>query len=74
MVSNEARVGLHQHYFGENTLLPAFLAVSDVQAGQGEVMDYLDEMGIDPMIMVKVLTTRPDDIFILLPEELQGFG
>jgi hypothetical protein len=74
IASTDALVGVHQHYFGENTLLPAFLAVSDVQAGQGAVMVYLDEMGIDPRIMVKALTTRPDDIYIFLPEELQSFG
>jgi hypothetical protein len=73
-VSREALVGVHQHYFGENTYLPAFLAVSDVQAGQGEVMAFLDDMGIDPMIMVKALLTRPDDIYILLPEELVDYG
>lgn len=73
-VSRGALVGVHQHYFGENTYLPAFLLVSDIQVGQGEVMAYLDEMGIDPMMMAKALMTPPDDIYILLPEELEGFG
>lgn len=73
-VSREGLVGVHQHYFGENTLLPAFLAVSDVQSGQGEVMAYLDEMGVDPLLMAKALVTPPDDIYILLPDELQALG
>jgi hypothetical protein len=72
-VSRQAMVGVHQHYFGTNTYLPAFLLVSDIQVGQGEVMAYLAEMGIDPMIMVKALLTPPDDIYILLPEELESF-
>lgn len=72
-VSLQALVGVHQHYFGTNTYLPAFLLVSDIQVGQGEVMAYLAEMGIDPLIMVKALITPPDDIYILLPEELKGF-
>lgn len=72
-VSQQALVGVHQHYFGTNTYLPAFLLVSDIQVGQGEVMAYLAEMGIDPMIMVKALITPPDDIYILLPQELEGF-
>jgi hypothetical protein len=72
-VSREGRVGVHQHYFGENSYLPAFLAVSDVQEGQGEVMAYLDEMGIDPMVMAKALMTPPEDIYILLPHELEKF-
>ena len=73
-VSRQALVGVHQHYFGTNTYLPAFLLVSDIQVGQGEVMSYLAEMGIDPMIMVKALITPPDDIYILVPEELESFG
>ena len=73
-VSRQALVGVHQHYFGTNTYLPAFLLVSDIQVGQGEVMSYLAEMGIDPMIMVKALITPPDDIYILVPEELERFG
>lgn len=72
-VSKNAMVGVHQHYFGENTYLPAFLLVSGIQVGQGEVMTYLADMGIDPMIMAKALMTPPDDIYILIPEELERF-
>ena len=72
-VSRQAFVGVHQHYFGENTYLPAFLLVSDIQAGQGKVMAYLDAMGVDPMIMSKAMMTPPDDIYILIPEELESF-
>lgn len=68
-----ARIGVHQHYFGENTLLPAFTAVSDIQRGQGAVMRYLDEMGVDPMMMAPGLATPPDEIYLLLPEELTEF-
>lgn len=71
-VSRRAYVGVHQHYFDENTYLPAFLLVSDIQVGQGEVMNYLGEMGIDPMLMAKSLMTPPDEIYILLPEELDA--
>ncbi|KIN73158.1 COG3904 family protein [Sulfitobacter guttiformis] len=69
-VPETAFVGVHQHYFGENTLLPAFVAVEDIQRGQGLVMRYLDEMGIDPLVMQHALVTPPDDIYVLLPEEL----
>jgi len=72
-VSRGAQIGVHQHYFGENTYLPAFLLVSDIQVGQGRVMAYLAEMGIDPMMMAKALMTPPDDIYILMPEELEDF-
>lgn len=69
-----ASVGVHQHYFGENALLPAFVAVEDIQRGQGEVMTYLDAMGIDPLVMQHALATPPDEIYLLLPEELQRYG
>lgn len=68
-----AVIGVHQHYFGENTLLPAFLAVEDVQRGQGAVVEYLDEMGIDPMLMAPALKTPPDEIFVLDAEALQRY-
>ena len=73
-IPDEALVGVHQHYFGESTLLPASYAVEDIQAGQGEVMIYLDAMGIDPLVMHHALTTPPDEIYILLPEELRDYG
>lgn len=73
VVARGARVGVHQHYFGENTLLPAFTAVADIQRGQGAVMHYLDEMGVDPMLMADGLLTPPDEIYLLLPEELTRF-
>jgi len=73
-IPDEALVGVHQHYFGESTVLPASFAVEDIQAGQGEVMLYLDAMGIDPLVMHHALTTPPDEIYILLPTELRDYG
>ncbi|MFD0858368.1 COG3904 family protein [Roseovarius aquimarinus] len=72
-VEEGAQVGVHQHYFGENTVLPAFLAVEDIQRGQGEVMEFLIDMDVDPRLMRHVLATRPDDIYLLLPEEMQDY-
>jgi len=73
-IDEEALVGVHQHYFGESTILPASFAVEDIQAGQAEVMTYLHAMGIDPLLMRHALTTPPDEIYILLPEELRRYG
>ncbi|QUJ75179.1 hypothetical protein KDD17_09080 [Sulfitobacter albidus] len=70
----DASVGVHQHYFGENSFLPAFVAVEDIQRGQGEVMRYLDQMGIDPLVMQHALVTPPDQIYVLLREELERYG
>ncbi|MGB5864132.1 MAG: hypothetical protein WBG95_07495 [Sulfitobacter sp.] len=73
-IPDSASVGVHQHYFGESTILPAFAAVEDIQRGQGEVMRYLDEMGIDPLVMQHALVTPPDEIYVLLPEELRRYA
>jgi len=67
-------VGVHQHYFGQSTLLPAFVAVEDIQRGQGEVMGYLDDMGIDPLVMRHALVTPPNEIYVLVPQELRAYG
>ncbi|MCX7566415.1 hypothetical protein OS189_08680 [Sulfitobacter sp. F26169L] len=72
-VPNDAFVGVHQHYFGKSTILPAFAAVEDIQRGQGQVMRYLDQMGIDPLVMQHALVTPPNEIYVLLPEELERY-
>lgn len=69
-VAAEASVGVHQHYFGESTILPAFLAVESIQRGQGEVMSYLQEMDIELSVMQPALLTPPDEIYVFVPEEL----
>jgi len=72
-IHDDAQVGVHQHYFGTNSALPAFLAVEDIQRGQGEVMTYLHDMGVDPLIMRHALVTPPDEIYVLLPEQLTTY-
>ncbi|WP_376874359.1 hypothetical protein [Albirhodobacter sp. R86504] len=72
-VDIDAQVGVHQHFFDVNTVLPAFLAVEDIQRGQGAVMAYLNEMGIDPLIMQHALITPPDEIYVLMQEELTEY-
>lgn len=72
-VHDSAQVGVHQHYFGTNSALPAFLAVEDIQRGQGEVMAYLHDMGVDPLIMRHALATPPDEIYVLLPDQLAEY-
>lgn len=71
VVGEGAQVGVHQHYFGKNTVLPAFLAVSDIQAGQGDVMEFLDDMGVDVRLMRPALATPPEEIYVLVEEELR---
>lgn len=73
-IDDRASVGVHQHYFGQNSVQPAFMAVEDIQRGQGQVMMYLVEMGIDPRLMQHALVTPPDEIYILVPDELRDYG
>ncbi len=72
-VHADAQVGMHQHYFGKSTVLPAFLAVEDIQRGQGAVMTYLDAMGIDTLVMRHALATPPDEIYVLLADEMLDY-
>lgn len=73
-VSKRAQVGVHQHYFGESTVLPAFVAVEDIQRGQSQVMGYLDEMGINPLLMQPAMATAPSDIYVLVEDELTKYA
>lgn len=67
---NSSAVGMHRHYFNKSIILPAFLAVEDIQNGQGLTMEYLIEMGIDPSIMIYSLKTPRDEIYVLVGKEL----
>ena len=69
-VSREGIVGLHQHYYETPGFMPVFLAVENIQRGQGRTMAHLIEMGIDPGVMIHSLTTPPNDIYVLVEDEL----
>ena len=69
-VDENARFGVHQHSFGESTILPAFLATEDIQRGQAEVLDHLVAMGVDLRLMGPAMATPADEIYILTAAEL----
>lgn len=69
-VSRQAALGMHQSYYETPALLPVFWAVKDIQASQGEVMQYVIDMGIDPGLMLYALMTPPEEIYVLVEEEL----
>ena len=73
-VADSARLGVHQHRFGESTILPAFLAVEDIQRGQAGVLSHLAEMGIDLKIMGPAMATPADEIYILSEDELRDWN
>ena len=72
-VHTDAQVGVHQHYFGANSALPAFLAVAQIQRGQANVMTHLDEMGVDPLVMQHAMATPSNEIYILLNDQLTQY-
>lgn len=69
-VAETARLGVHQHSFGENTVLPAFIAIEDIQRGQAEVVAHLSAMGVDLRLMEPALATPANEIYILSRDEL----
>lgn len=69
-VSRNSIVGLHQHYYETPGYMPVYFAVNDIQRGQGKTMEYLIEMGVNPGIMAHGLSTPPNDIYVLVEEEL----
>ncbi len=72
--SEGARLGVHQHSYGEATLLPAFLAVEDMQRGQADVLAHFEAMGVDLRIMGPSMATPADEIYILSPDELRDWN
>lgn len=73
-IEGSARLGVHQHSFGQSTILPAFLAVEDIQRGQADVLNYLGEMGINLQIMGPAMATPANEIYILAPDELREWN
>lgn len=73
-VEDEAWLGVHQSYFDRSAILPAFMAVSQIQNGHAQVLKYLDEMGIDPMVMVHALETPSNAIYLLSREQMERYG
>lgn len=71
-VSRKASVGLHQHYYEAPGYMPVFLAVEGIQYGQGQTLEYLVEMGIDAGLMIYSLNTPPEEIYLLVEDELLG--
>ena len=69
-VSRSSMVGMHQHYYEAPGYMPVYFAVEDIQQGQGETVEYLIEMGVDPGLIVYSLKTPPDEIYLLVEAEL----
>ncbi|MFC3612623.1 hypothetical protein ACFORG_02530 [Lutimaribacter marinistellae] len=72
--SRQGAIGMHQHYYDQSRFIPAVFAVSDIQRGQGETLEYLIDMGIDPAVMIYSLKTPPERIYVLVEDELLETG
>ncbi|WP_170481202.1 hypothetical protein [Ruegeria arenilitoris] len=70
IVSLRSIVGMHQHYYDQPRLIPVVFAVEGIQMGQGETMQHLIDMGVEPSLMLYSLNTPPDEIYALVEEEL----
>ena len=73
-VSPDGWLGVHQSYFDQSAIMPAFVAVERIQLGEAQVLRYLHAMGIDPMVMVHALETPSDQIYLLSAAELDRYG
>ena len=72
-VSRLGWVGMHQAYLGENTFLTSRDTAFTIQALQAEVMAYINEMGVDPLVLAHAMATPPEEIYYLLPEQLEEY-
>ncbi|WP_209509491.1 hypothetical protein [Ruegeria sp. HKCCE4150] len=70
IVSLRGIVGMHQHYYDQPRLIPVVFAVEGIQKGQGETMQHLIDLGVDPSLMLFSLNTPPEEIYALIEEEL----
>ena len=68
--SRQAAIGMHQHYYEQPRYMPVYFAVEDIQKGQGETLQYLFDMEIDASLMLYSLNTPPEEIYILVEQEL----
>jgi len=70
LVSPQAWIGMHQAYYPQTGLLQVPAAITSIQNLQGEVLQYTNEMGVDPMVHVHALSTPPEEAYFLIEEEL----
>lgn len=73
LVSTQGWVGMHQAYLGANTFLTSRDTAYTIQALQAEVMGYIAEMGVDPLVLSHAMATPPEDIYYLLPEQVETY-
>jgi hypothetical protein len=73
IVSRQGWVGMHQAYLGKDTFLTSRDTAFTIQALQAEVMSFISDMGVDPLVLAHAMATPPEDIYYLLPEQLENY-
>lgn len=73
-VSRRAWVGMHQAAFLENSFLSGAEAARQVQAIQGEVLEHTAAMGVDPRVQTHALQTPPEEVYYLLPDQIEDYA
>ncbi|WP_185803562.1 hypothetical protein [Pontivivens nitratireducens] len=72
-VSRRSWVGMHQAAFLEGSFLSGAQAARQVQAIQGEVLEHTATMGVDPRVQTHALQTPPEEVYYLLPEQIEEY-
>jgi hypothetical protein len=72
-ISPQAWIGMHQAYLPQSSILPIPVALTSIQSLQGDVLQYTDDMGVDPMVHVHALATPPEEAYFLVEAELLGY-
>ena len=72
-VSRRAWVGMHQAAFTDSGLMSGAEAARQVQAIQGEILAHTAAMGVDPRVQTHALQTPPEEVYYLLPEQVEEY-
>lgn len=73
-VDHNGRIGLHQFSRRSTTESLNSRIESDAQIVIATLIDYVQEMGVDPSILSRASKTSPEDIWWLSPRELVDYG
>lgn len=72
-VSAKAWIGMHQSYLSDVTMVTTRRAVEEVQSIQAEAIGFARDMGVDPAVHIHALATPPDEIYYLVPDEMEEY-
>lgn len=74
LVSRDALVGMHQSYLTDVSLVTIRQAVAEIQFLQGDVLDHMKKVGVDPAVHIHAVQTTPESIYYLVEDELTEYA